>query len=210
MSNDYQRINIAVKLPENIFREAIKLSREISKGNQAHFVLDGISFIPHITLYSPEYPSKNTDGVLEKVGRVIKDNSAFIVHPIEIRFHLGYIDIAFKKTTEWLALHKSIVNKLNPFRENHLREKYSDSEELKQYSDQQQEYIKKYGYPEVFDSFTPHLTLSRLEDEKAAEKVTASLDFLFREFQVDTLAAFTMGKHGTCHGILKEWNLGDI
>ena len=31
MSNDYQRINIAVKLPENIFREAIKLSRELAK-----------------------------------------------------------------------------------------------------------------------------------------------------------------------------------
>jgi hypothetical protein len=42
------------------------------------------------------------------------------------------------------------------------------------------------------------------------KKAVASLDFSIREFQVDTLAAFTMGEHGTCNEILQEWNLNNL
>jgi 2'-5' RNA ligase len=170
MAKDFQRINIAVKLPQNITREAIKLSGEISKGNAVYFVLNSVNFIPHITLYSPEYPKKNIDKALETVSRIIENSSAFTAYARETRSHFGYIDIAFQKTTEWINLHKRIVNELNPLREGHLREKYLDFDELKHYSSQQQEYINNYGYPEVFELFTPHLTLSRFNDEIAAKK----------------------------------------
>lgn len=58
MTNNFQRINIAVKIPKDISKEAIRLSNLISENNEAYFTLDGTSFIPHITLYSSEYPIK--------------------------------------------------------------------------------------------------------------------------------------------------------
>lgn len=207
MTNNCQRINIAVKLPRDIFGEVIELSNEISKDNDAYFALDGSNFIPHITLYSPEYPSENIDKVLNTASQIIKNTLAFTARFTEIRSHFGYIDIALGKTEEWIDLHERIVNELNPLRDGHLREKYLDSEELKQYTNQQQEYIKKYGYPEVLNSFTPHLTVGRLRDEVLAKEVARSLDFPFKDFQVTHLAAFTMGDHGTCNGLIKEWSL---
>jgi len=52
------RLNTVLKLPDKVAEKAVALSHEIVKNSKAVFVLDGIQFHPHITVYSPEYPEK--------------------------------------------------------------------------------------------------------------------------------------------------------
>lgn len=207
MADFYKRINIAIELPEHIITKTIALSNKISKTHQAYFVLDNINFVPHITLYSPEYPLKNISKVFEKTGNVVKKLSHFTTQFNYARSHLGYIDITLEKTGELINLHEKIVKELNSLRENHIREKYLDSKNLTQYSKQQKQYIEKYGHSEVFDSFIPHITLTRLIDETIAQKVSNDLDFHFKKFPVTTIAAFEMGEHGTCIKQIMKWKL---
>ncbi|MBP7875511.1 DUF1045 domain-containing protein [Candidatus Woesebacteria bacterium] len=205
MINSFQRINIVVKVNQAISSKMIRLSGEVAKGEQEYFILDGVNFVPHITLYATEYPSKNLDKMFEAMNRISKSSSAFTIRSTEVGSHLGYVDIAFECTEELISLHQRIVTQLNPFREGHLRAKYSSPDELKQYSVQEQEYIQEYGYPGVFDSFTPHLTVARFQDEKVAQRIATSLDYPSQDIRVDTLAAYAMGEHGTCNQLLKEW-----
>ncbi len=66
----FTRVNIAVRPPEEVIEEAIKISNEISKEAEPFFILDDDTFFPHITIYSPEYPAKNLDKVLETVEKI--------------------------------------------------------------------------------------------------------------------------------------------
>lgn len=199
------RINIAVKPNSEVCQQVIDLSRKISSENEVLFVSDGINFLPHITLYSPEYPEYNFEKVLETVEHISKDMRQFEAKFSLFSSHLGYVDIALDKTNEWMNLHNLVVNQLNPLRDNHLREKYKHPKELAKYSSEQQNYILQFGYAEVFNAFRPHLTLSRLKDERTAKEIVASLQFPLKSFTVDTVAAYAMGDHGTCTKVIKEF-----
>lgn len=201
------RVNIAIKPSSEVTKQALQLSEEINKKADAYFILDGRNFFPHLTLYSPEYPERNLNEVLATISDIAKQSPSFTTSKSSLSSHLGYIDVAFDKSQEWVQLHELVMNALNPLRENHLREKYKHPEELAKYSKDQQEYIQKYGYAEVLTTFRPHLTLSRLKDEAIAKEIAAGLHFPIESFRIDTIAAYTMGDYGTCIKLIKEFSM---
>jgi 2'-5' RNA ligase len=201
----FTRINIAVKPPQEIIEQAIEISHKISKDVETYFVLDGLNYFPHLTLYSPEFPDTNLDHVFKAVAEIASQTKSFMAAISSCNSHGGYIDLAIEKTESWEKLHTMIIEQLNPLRENHIREKYHS--ELKNYSPIQQEYIQNYGYSEVFTAFRPHLTITRVKDEAKAEEIVKQLHFPLHSFQVTEIAAYTMGEHGTCTDIIKEFSL---
>ena len=203
----FTRIDIALKPSREVTTEALRLSKEIDQEAGAYFVLDAINYFPHVTLYSTEYPEKNLNDIFEVANTIAMSTPSFTATFTTSYSHRGYIDISIKKTQELEMLHENIVNKLNPFRENHLREKYTSPTELAGYSLQQQKYIQNYGYSEVFDAFRPHLTIARLKHETLAKVITQKLNFSPESFPATTIAAYSMGSHGTCTKILKEFPL---
>lgn len=203
----FTRINIAVKPSQEVTAEAIKLSRKISKNAEAYFVLDELNFLPHITIYSPEYPNKNLKKILNAVGEV-----TFSLKPFTATFnffdsHLGYIDMVLQKTKSWERLHELIVKKLNSYREDHIREKFKSPTELVNYTPIQQKHILKYGYPEIFTTFRPHLTIIQLKNSSPAKEIVRNLNFPVQSFQITKIAAYLMGNHGTCTKIVREYSL---
>ena len=203
----FTRINLVVKPPQDVLKQAIQISSNISKEADTFFVLDGVNFFPHITIYSPEYPSHNLDKVYKKVEEIAFHTKPFIATFTSFNAHLGYVDIELEKTIEWENLHEVFVHKLNPFRENHIREKYKFPEELRLYSELQQKYILDYGYSEIFTAFRPHLTITRLKDKEMAKEVVKKLQFVIHSFEVNTLAAYLMGNNGTCIRLIREFAL---
>ena len=203
----YTRVNVAIKPTLDVQNHAIQLSEHIASKTDAYFVLDNKNYFPHATIYSTEYPSKNLEKVLETIDEVTKELPPLLIKFEQLSTHQGYIDLQLRKSQEWVNLHKLIVNNLNPLREDHLREKYTDPNELKNYSEEQQGYIKQYGYAEVFNSFRPHITLSRIKDENVASAIIKNIPTNPFTFNAKEIVAYTMGQHGTCTGILKEFSL---
>ncbi len=204
--NKFIRLNIAFKLPKNVAERAIGLSREISKNNEAFFVLDGIQFYPHITIYSPEYPEKNLDKMLERVAEIANTTEKVNLTLKGISSGQGFISIKFDYTQEVKKIHEGIVLELNSLREGHIREKYTDDYKMS-FTQKQQENIKKYGYPDSMSLYFPHLTIIRLKDESLAKTISEEIKWDVPEFTVEKIAIYKMGEHGTCRELAKEISL---
>ena len=206
-TNKFVRLNTALKLPENIAEKAIGLSREISKNNEAFFILNGIQFHPHITIYSPEYPEKNLDKVLEKVAGITSSTEKVNLTLKGISSGQGFISIKFDYTQEIKKIHEGIVLELNSLREGHIRKKYASDDYKMNFNQGQQENIKKYGYPDSMGLYFPHLTIIRLKDEPLAKTISKEIRWDIPEFTVEKIAIYEMGEHGTCRELVKKFDL---
>ena len=207
MQNKFIRLNTAFKLPGDMAKAAIKLSKEISQKYEVFFVLDGINFYPHITIYSPEYPEDNLDKVLNAVEETTKDIEKIKFVFKKIKPHQGFIVIYFELSLEIKKIHEEIVLKLSPLREGRIRDKYKVDDFKMTFSPKEQEYIAKYGYANAMELYDPHLTTIRLKDELLAEKVAENLEWDIPEFIIDEIGIYRTGGHGTCRKLVREFSL---
>jgi 2'-5' RNA ligase len=206
MKEEFIGIGVAFVPPESAKDLAVKLSAEISQKSEAYFVLDGKNFYPHITIYAPEFPAKNLDKVLFSIEELSKQISSVRFSFTKMMPEFGWIGVESKLSEEIKNIHIKIVQLLNPLHEGHLREKYLS--ETNDIANGEQDNIKLYGHPHVIDLYRPHLTLIRLKDKKAAEKIAGEIDWPLKEFTLDKIGVFKMGDHGTCVELIKEFNLG--
>lgn len=207
-TDKFIRLNTVFKVPTQVAQKAINLSQEIAQTHKTFFVLDGINFHPHITIYPPEYPESNIDQVLNIVKEVARNSKKIKFTFKTIDNFQGSIGVCFKLSPEIQSLHEKLVKKLNPLREGHLREKYQvGSVYRKTLSSEELANIDQYGYHGVMHLYNPHLTVIRLEDESFAETISNYLRWNITEFIVDKLAIYTSGVSGTVKKFIKEFNL---
>ena len=207
MSDEFVRVNIAVKPSELVAQQAIELSQKLSDKSKTYFVLDGQNYFPHLTIYSPEFPKNKLDGVLSTIESICATTKSFESPFLDIQSHDGYVDVEVELNDSFQNLHEIIVEKLNPLREGHLREKYTVEANLAELTETQRQNIKKYGYPDVMEIYRPHLTLIRLENSDEALSLAKNIKWNTEKLTVGSVAAFTMSSHGTCSGLIKEFSL---
>lgn len=200
------RLNTAFVPPEEVSERTIELSKTVSASAEAYFVLDGINFYPHITIYPPEYPEENIPKVLETVEKVSR-----FLGPLKFRFKKvnsgqGYLGVAFEGSSEILQTHEKIVSALNPLREGRIRDKYK--EYRMEFNSEQLQNIEKYGYPGAMDLYNPHLTVARLKDENKSKGILSTIKWDIPEFTVNKIGVYKTGEHGTCRELIREFNLG--
>lgn len=200
----FVRLNVAFKMPQEVSEEAIKLSKEVAEKEGVYFTLDGVDFIPHATIYSPEYPEKNLEKVIETAEKIAKELSPvnFIYKILkEEEIFSGSILVSFENSNEIKNIHEITVQKLNPFREGHLREKERN------YSGKGKENIEKYGLPLVMNFYDPHITITSLKNGQKTAGIVKNVGWKIKKFKVDTIMVCAMGEHGTCRKIIKEFKL---
>ena len=208
MKTSFIRLNTALKLPDDVEREVIKLSREIGQNNDSFFILDGVQFYPHITIYSPEYPESNFNKALKIVEGIANQTKKIELNFLSLESHDGYIGICFETSPEIKNLHKEVVGKLNLLREGSVRKKYKQGSDYHMdFSRQQLKNIARYGYPDAMNLYHPHLTIIRLRDDFLAKVITKNLNWKKPQIVIDKLAVYTMGEHGTCRKLVKEFSL---
>ncbi|MFA4817376.1 MAG: 2'-5' RNA ligase family protein [Parcubacteria group bacterium] len=207
MAEKFIRINVAFKPSLEIAERVAKLSEEISKKEVAYFIINSKNIYPHITIYSPEYPTHNLEKILSNIEELSKNLSTVKFMFKKVITSQGYIGIEFNYTEEIKTIHEAIVKKLNDFREDHVREKYADLYNM-EFSDEKKQNIQRYGYPNSMSLYHPHLTIIRLKDEKIAKMVAEEIQWLDKEFMIDEIGAYEMGEHGTCIELIKEFKLG--
>lgn len=208
-ADKFIRLNSVFKPPKDVIEKAILLSREIGQANKPLFILDGIEFHPHVTIYSPEYPESNIDKVFKVVEEVSNNTERTKLNFKQISSGDGYISIGFENSPEIKNIHEGVVTKLNPLRGGHLMEKHQENLDRydEDFSPERLESIRKYGYPDAMDLYKPHLTIIRLKDKRLAEKIAKKLNREINQFIVDKIAVYTMGENGTCRELIKEFTL---
>lgn len=192
--------------PANVAESVARLSDDIGKKYETFFTIDNQNIFPHITIYSPEYPAHNFEKVLEAIEKIAGEFSPLKFIFREVKAGQRFVTLDFDYPEEIKRIHEKIVEKLNPLRENHIRQKYTDSYMMK-FSEEKKENIRKYGYPNSMAFYHPHMSLARLKDADLAEKVAKEIQWPEKEFKVEKLGAYKMGKHGACVELVKEFSL---
>lgn len=206
MNGDFTRINITFNLPADIAEQLAVLSKKLSDKEETAFVLDNENFFPHITIYSLEYPSRNENKILETVEKLAESFSPIKFIPIGMQTEGGYLGVEFEYSEEIRKIHETMVESLNVFREDHLREKYTE-ENLSGLPLEKRQNIQKYGQANLLNLYIPHVTITKLMDKKIAERMVKEMKIPFEEFVSNEIRAYKMGKNGTCVELVKEFIL---
>lgn len=199
----FLRLNTVFQLPREVAQAAINLSSDISENHETFFTLDGVQVFPHITIYSPEYPVSNLDKVISAVGEVAESVKQIEFTVKAITVYQDFITVSLEVSPAIQEIHEKVVNKLNSLRGGKIKEKYQQGP----YSPEQQENIRKYGYPNVLDLYHPHITITRLKDVGAVKEIANNLKWEASKFIIDKIAVYKMGQHGTCVELVKGFNL---
>jgi len=207
MKNEFIRLNIALKPPKFVSDKAIEMSKELGCKFSSYFILDGVEYHPHITVYSPEYPQKNLEKILQVVKNIAENTNKIKLHGDQFETIQGFIGIRFDLTDEIKIFHEKVVATLNPLREDHIRQKYEATDYRMKLSPEKIANIRKYGYPSAMNLYNPHLTIIRLTDEQIADEISKKIKWDIPEFEVSALEVYKMGEHGTCIELVKEFKL---
>ncbi len=178
MREEFIRLNIAIKLEQPLADKAINLSKQLSEKGKTIFVLDGKRFIPHMTIYSPEFPAKNLGQIYQKLSQITESGNSFELDfkGVSLEFNTAVVDYGISDSMR--RLHGEILEALNPLREGHLRPKYQKEEYLKTKTDLEKENVEEFGYHSVGKLYSPHISIIRFEESEVAEEAVDDLVFL--------------------------------
>ena len=145
--NRFIRLNIVIIPAKEVAENAIEISQRLSEIGETGFVLDRKSFHPHITCYSPEFPSKNIDRIVSKLERISEKFGKFqvVLEKLKVKSESNFfsVEIALKKNRKIDGLHRIIIERLNPLREGYLREKYKNPEYINKFPENRRKLMKK-------------------------------------------------------------------
>jgi len=197
--------NIVILPPDEIAQKAISISK-LFQNKKALFTLNDKNHFAHITLYMVELPLKNVPEVITELKKIASETRSLELTKDKYRQSFrGYLDVGFKKTHEVSALQKTIIEKINPFREGLL--KPSDQGMMSGMDKAELNNLKNYGSGFIFDQWTPHITFTKLEDtDKTAFENIKEEDF---SFTVDKIGLFYLGDYGTCREKVAQFDLKD-
>lgn len=202
------KINIAL-IPSTDVREAALIaSEELAKQFQTHFVLEADGPYPHVTLYAGECRPSRKTAIVRKVGRVCETGVAagMLCTFTGVAHHDGYLGVRIERTPPLLNLHWEIVEAVSDQR---LQSSAGAEAYHMEFTPEQEENIRKYGYADVGDLYSPHLTITRFANEEDAVKAARQLEAEFDVWQpfYPQVGIFLGGEHGTCAKLLTTLSL---
>ncbi|OGK24951.1 hypothetical protein A3A46_00855 [Candidatus Roizmanbacteria bacterium RIFCSPLOWO2_01_FULL_37_13] len=208
MKNQLFRINIALKPPQNVKNYIVSLSSKLSSMGKAYFILDGKKYSPHITMFAPVISTDLTDKIKESLKKITSNIAPIHCKFVRMESHQGYIGAKIALTSQMLLLKNNIVASVNPFIIMEPPLPYKDAQDYQmKFSNQSLESIRRYGSV-AMRNYTPHITISRLEDEKEAKKIAQKIIFKIDNFIVSSVGLYQMETSGTCVKLIKEFFLG--
>ena len=207
MSTEFKSCNVVLFPSAAVEHQAIEWSKSVRRHFKTKYVLDEQTCHPHISLYQAHYPINNLAIVQENLAKVAKKVSQFYIDMKNFSVLSGFIFYGATKSTELAALHLTVLETLNPLREGILtaadRQILADSrvpEKIKQN-------IQQYAYAFAKESYTPHMSITRLVDYQEANKAKKLLQTKVMKFTAHELLLTNVGDDGTCNEIYARFQL---
>jgi len=172
------KLELRVTLEPNLARmhELVNIGRMLAAKGDAKYVIDGVNFFPHITLYTLAAPEYNLGKIEYKLSEIVKEFNQISLQAGELKKgYDGYIISLIEKTPELYSLHKKIVMELNPLREGLAPHTHVSKNEL---SNVKLEVMEKYGHHNVLEGFDPHVTFVRYNSPDKAESLLKKIHLL--------------------------------
>lgn len=208
-NSKHVRLNTAIIPTKDFYDFSIKLSEEISSEFKTDFTLSGALNLPHITMYPPEYPESSQEQVVDMVSKIASENRPFSISVKSLDVNEGWVQISFQVTPMLYGLHKTLVERLSPYREDRIRDKYRTSNYVHLADSKTLSLIDFYGYPAVLGNFSPHLTICHLKnyfDELEVKKLIERKP-LKSQMDVESIGVHLSGEFGTARKLVAQFRL---
>lgn len=196
-----ETLNVVIYPPKEVREYAIGLSESLKQCGG--FVLDDVSFFPHITLYLAEYPHGAIDEIRKVLPDVVSSLKTVLLEPKDYSIESGYIAVGYEKTKEIETMQINIISACNHFRKGSLR--LRDIEKMESYDLAQRKNIDVYGFRSVGESYHPHLTLTKSKGTIPASLPPYDRDKL--KFTSGTIALMRVGEFGTGRELIEEYSI---
>jgi len=167
-----------------------------------------LATFPHLTLFQLAVPLSSMEGVVQTLSSLASAHTTPVINEQKLQFnaHEGSLEIVLEKSDGLVALQKAVLSELNQYRGGNLVHQYPDGVLVSAMynaargKDKMEKTCKdlnilKYGWPDGFNLFNPHMTLSWGEGDFDEEAFKVQLE---SNVSFDCLSLFVMGEHGTC------------
>ena len=197
-------LNVVLRPTEELVEAAVSLSARIAQDHETDFVLDGVTFHPHVTLYKISIADEDVLGVYARVQQVARRH-----RPISCPFGAfqdgrGYLYLRLKPEEALQLLHAELVRALNGVRIRGARIRSKGREAVM--SSEERFNNLRYGHPNVLDTYRPHMSISRLRDPDEVGRVLKEIswpeNWTEQVFRSSMLGVYLMGEHGTCRELV--------
>lgn len=201
-----QFLNVVVRPSEEIRQQTIQWSRDIAKNFKCNYTLDDKTCFVHLTIYQAEYPTKNRNSVEKELAELAR-----CIKPFTVNFaaFMPYIGFVFYNATlpnpPLLQLHQLLVKKLDPLREGAINKMFESMLKLKEVPEAKKRKIITFGSPNVHDTYNPHITITRLTQQKEATDAIQLLKFKPFHFTAQELYLAECGDDGRCPRFLTSF-----
>ena len=154
-----EKYNVFAIVSPNIAKAVTRASNDIFK-EEGLYSFPGRGYQVHCTLYMTLYPKDAIKEIDEKVAKIAKNIAPFGVTTNGLEITTGdWLFINLDKSVRFQNLADLAAKMLSP-----LRIKSDYIPEWAKNMPNKVAYITKYGSPNVFDEFNPHLTITAKED----------------------------------------------
>ncbi len=164
-----EKINVFAVVSENIEEAAVDASLAL-------FQEEGLESFPHqgfqvhCTLYMTQYPPEAREKVREKIEWLSKGVRQFSIRTNGLEITAGdWFFLSLTRNRNVQSLADAVTNILSPLRQ--------PSDYIPNWAKEfptKIEYISKYGSPNVFNEFDPHLTLTASTDGEKLKRFLAN------------------------------------
>jgi 2'-5' RNA ligase len=198
--------DVILLTPIEVEKESIKLSEYIARRYPVEFILDGKTRYPHVTLFQVEMPNSKLKEVKKKLKKILQGEKTLDLIFSSFSTQSRFISWNCRLSGRLKKLHERIVREIEPFREG-----LKVSVVLKahvSFTEKQTSQLEKYGAIGLLEEFKPHITISRLKNDKDA-------NILIKEFSklknihtmIDKIAIGKLSDHGTVVDIIESYPL---
>ncbi|OGK12768.1 hypothetical protein A3B40_00975 [Candidatus Roizmanbacteria bacterium RIFCSPLOWO2_01_FULL_37_16] len=195
-------LNVVI-IPDDWFSvKLINWSRLVSAKYKTNFTLERGKYCPHISLYQTRYPQKNFARINSQVEKIAAAFTPFQISLNGFSKNWGFIFYDVEPNEVLQRLHESIVDALNPLRNNFI----PDSQlRLTGLTAKQKNSIEKYGHVFVKKTYVPHLSITNLVNPPEISKAMSILPKKTIKFNVTGLSLGSVSEYGTCPKIFKKF-----
>ena len=195
--------NIVISFDEKLTSQLIKYSQEINKLIPSKVVLNKTDQLPHMSIYSTNFPEYNLREVNKRLTDFVKSQKPFKVTFSSKVVDMKTIFINADPNKKLQNLHNILVDQLND-----LREGLYDEKELGFIGDHKERRISlvKYGMWAAKELYVPHISISRPKDSTQCKRALDLLpnNILFRS-EVKRVSLVERGHDGTCKRVIQTY-----
>jgi len=197
--------NVVVLPSPEIKELTISWSKLLGNKFSTAFVLDGTNYHPHLSLYQAVYPAINRIKIIQKLENIVQQTKPFVVTFKKLSELAGFIFYDAVKNLPLVTLHNTVLNQLNPLRENILNAEQNALLQNPSISKHLKVNMENYGYLLALDAYAPHVTLTRLKNTAESDLALQVVPHKQVAFTVDRLFLTSVGHDGTVTEIFKEF-----